>query len=474
MWMRLTWCGLAAAFAGAAYAETAVYDLNADTAKQWTGVKWSADDEALGPASNDAASLKLVDLPKHEAVRVRVVLMLRGFWDGEAFADAKRQVIGPDQWGMRLVGGPTLIHTTFSYDGDHLQSFPRPWRQPGVKRATGAAKHGHTAVDGKGHSYARYVLTCTLPHQARSLTLRCYGEGLDPDETWSLEQVRVETLDALPAVKPAEIAKLIDALHGDDAAASEAAAWQLAWAGDAAIGPLIASLGDASKVVVAAGDDSKRLLALVKQLDADAFEQREAAMAKLAKLDDANKRELKRLAEAMDLTYEQTWRLAEVLKGGTSGGGDGHRAHPPAPTAAAQQRARVLRVLELINSDAAAAARRKHGLPLATESLKPGAVFAGVCGQDGYPSYPMHMTITQVKGDEVHGEFRWKTLRDSRSKFKGVLDDNRLTFTEYELISGGGIVIPVNYRAVFVGDMISGCWFSESGDATLYGTLQQE
>ena len=64
------------------------------------------------------------------------------------------------------------------------------------------------------------------------------------------------------------------------------------------------------------------------------------------------------------------------------------------------------------------------------------------------------------------GVLHWKTLNDSTTKFRGKIQNGRLTFTEDELASSGGygidwltgngVVLPVDYVAQVSGSTMTG------------------
>ena len=90
----------------------------------------------------------------------------------------------------------------------------------------------------------------------------------------------------------------------------------------------------------------------------------------------------------------------------------------------------------------------------------------GTCSQEGLGEYPMHMTMEVGPNGQVIGTLHWKTLNDSTTKFRGKIQNGRLTFTENELLStggygidwltGNGVVLPVDYEAHVSGSTMSG------------------
>jgi hypothetical protein len=82
----------------------------------------------------------------------------------------------------------------------------------------------------------------------------------------------------------------------------------------------------------------------------------------------------------------------------------------------------------------------------------------GQCSQKGYKPYPMIMYVNERNGSEINGVLHWPTLRNSKTRFKGKIEDKHLTFTEYELIAGGGIAMPNLYEGEIIGNRIYGTW----------------
>ena len=125
------------------------------------------------------------------------------------------------------------------------------------------------------------------------------------------------------------------------------------------------------------------------------------------------------------------------------------------------QRARVLRVLHLIDTEKARHARGRIIMISAEEAITQRGYFIGTCGEDGAPTYPMQFDFYKVSDGKVSGWIYWPTRGESRSKFKGTIDDNRLLITEHDLLKGSGIKVPVHYRGVLVGNAFTGCWYTK-------------
>jgi|GEM_PF-4254369 len=97
-----------------------------------------------------------------------------------------------------------------------------------------------------------------------------------------------------------------------------------------------------------------------------------------------------------------------------------------------------------------------HYHALAADPLQPGAVGTGTFAQPDMAPYPMILTVTARRGNVVYGTLRWPTLRNSRSRFQGVIHQAaRFTFVEYEVIQGT-VGVPTVYQATIIGDHIAG------------------
>lgn len=101
-------------------------------------------------------------------------------------------------------------------------------------------------------------------------------------------------------------------------------------------------------------------------------------------------------------------------------------------------------------------------------------VWKGKCSQSGYEPYPMIMYVRGRKGNEISGILHWPTLRNSKTKFKGKIKDDSVSFTEYELIQGSGIALPTLYEAKIVDDLISGTWTYADTRGTFHVQLVRE
>jgi hypothetical protein len=132
--------------------------------------------------------LKLDKLPRHSEATVSFDLLILKSWDGSS------PRYGPDRWSLKVVGGATLLDTTFSNNpklatDKSFQDYPHPHGRP---------QAGATAVQALGYKFfgdSTYHLSFTFPHDADTLVLEFSsdlfeGKGVD-DESWGLDDVKV-------------------------------------------------------------------------------------------------------------------------------------------------------------------------------------------------------------------------------------------------------------------------------------------
>lgn len=140
---------------------------------------------------SESVALTLKDLKAHSQATVSFDLYILKSWDGN------NPNYGPDRWGLKVRGGPTLLDTTFSnnfktgsYDLS-LQTYPTANSAPQT-RATAANSLGY-----RFYGDSVYHLTFTFPHRSNTLILYFSsslfeGKGTE-DESWGLDNVRVLT-----------------------------------------------------------------------------------------------------------------------------------------------------------------------------------------------------------------------------------------------------------------------------------------
>jgi len=150
-----------------------------------------------GPYSN---TLVLEGLPLHSHVMVSFDLFLIGTWDGN------NTTYGPDTWDLSVVGGPTLLHTTFSmFQGCYGSVFPQayPDSYPGGSHPafTGATEVGTLGnyVDCEDFS-AVYRLEFSFLNSGTSLRLRFSSSGGQKveDESWGVDNFEIRVFGDEP------------------------------------------------------------------------------------------------------------------------------------------------------------------------------------------------------------------------------------------------------------------------------------
>jgi RHS repeat-associated protein len=160
------------------------------------------------PDNLKQTKLALNNLPEHETVTISFKLFINGSWGGSVGAYA------PDTWKLGVVGGPTLLYTTFGsgyFDdsgspvppvipaGTESQAYPDTFvdSNPSLylnKAGKGAAEIntlGYYLTDSWGD--AVYNLSFTFNHNLGNLAFDFIG-GTDEDinnESWGLDDVEV-------------------------------------------------------------------------------------------------------------------------------------------------------------------------------------------------------------------------------------------------------------------------------------------
>jgi len=192
----------------------------------------------LGQFGNDEVRLALKRLGPHQYVRVSFELFIIHSWDG----DTQEGDIGPDVWSFGIEGGPQLLRTTFC---EHpvapsgKQTFPDDYPGPQHASRTGAAEVeqlGYKFPDNPDARDAVYRLSFTFPHTAADVTVVFAGSGLQAlaDESWGLDNVRVELLDGPVRLEEKQLEARWAALQGDDSVKAFGAYCRLMAAGEQA------------------------------------------------------------------------------------------------------------------------------------------------------------------------------------------------------------------------------------------------
>lgn len=157
----------------------------------------------LGQFGNETVGLHLDNLPEHEALRLSFDLYIIGSWDGDTMP-------GPDEWGVRIADGMTLLHTTFavsSPNSGRTQNFPH-W----VGGASHAQRTGAVESNALGYTWSNdarpipvqtdavWHIEIVFAHLGDSIDFEFFARGLQPleDEAWGLDNVRVDA-SVIPA-----------------------------------------------------------------------------------------------------------------------------------------------------------------------------------------------------------------------------------------------------------------------------------
>lgn len=189
-----------------------------------------------GPFANQPVSLNLDRLPAHRWVRVTFDLYIVGSWDGSS------PVWGPDLWSLSVRGAQRLISATFcawGYAGNNEQSFPDDYQHAVHPAWTGGARQAVVDLPGDERPVQSgvYQVEALFPHEAASLVLDFAGAYEDPakePQTWSIGNVKVETLEANILTDEVAIPDLWEDLASPDSVKANAALWHLVGAGAAA------------------------------------------------------------------------------------------------------------------------------------------------------------------------------------------------------------------------------------------------
>ncbi len=424
------------------------------------GPEWSARSTAatnrggrrfLGPFANGGARLRLTKLPAHRFLTVRFDLLILSTWDGDEVLTGDGAAIGPDQWGLRVVGGPTLVHATFNNDtptGGTTQSFPANLHQAAYPPRTGAVENN--TLGGRLYGDSVYRVSCTFPHTARALELDFYGLNLQSvsDESWGLDNLVVSTATAhlYGRATEADLRSLWEDLIGEDPIRSDQAVWRLACAGERAVALIDRQFPSDAPAAV----DPRRVQRLIDELDSDDWQTRHRATEALTRMGPQVLPAL-RAALARDLSAEARMRIEGILR---------KARQASDPTARGARRSlRAARVLELIGTRPAGklAARLLNG-PVGAEAIRPGSRWVGVRSSRGGPVRAMVLVVEQRKGDRFAGTVHVPTLGTRRRRFAGTIHDNRVEFTERDLPTGGEDHPPGNYRGRIIGRTLTGWW----------------
>jgi hypothetical protein len=333
-------------------------DFQGPLGKQWSAIRAASSPKGgrtfLGQFGSETVSLTLKDLPAHTYVRVSFDLLIINTWDGSHEGN------GPDHWQLSVKDGPQLIHTTFSIAANwpsHNQAFPDIYPFGSHSGRLGAA-----AEDSLGYQNDLvYNLSVVFPHREKLLDLGFSAANLQDvsDESWGLDNVKVEVFAEPPAVHltDEQLGKLSAELVGADPVAAHKAMWQLIGAGDRAVGFLRArALAKPEAETVA---DSGEIAALISRLDDDQWRVRDRATRELRERIDEAEPQIRKALQG-DCSAELRARLEEILK--SSGRASQARIDP---------RVRVLWALRIIGSPKAEKLLRELAAHLVETSRNP-------------------------------------------------------------------------------------------------------
>ena len=291
----------------------------------------------LGPFGNHEVRLTLKDLPAHTNLRVSFDLFVLRSWDGKEWSSPGA---GPDVWSAEVAGRGKLLRCTFANQPmqfSNQQTFPDPYPGPLHPPQTGAAERDSLgqAAGGEELGSAVYRLSFAFPHRAGDLTLRFASAHLEPldNESWGLDNVRVELAPSPPPPDEKHLRACWEALHGEQRVRAFRAYCDLLAAGEHAAVFLERTLRPRPVDEAAARRE-------IAALDARQWARREKASEALRRM---GPHVAPLLREALDAkpSAEAATRIGDLLEGFTSGELD--------PTDLACS-LRVLRVLRMAGS----------------------------------------------------------------------------------------------------------------------------
>lgn len=208
---RLTLAAALVLAGSKAHAQTVVYktDFESGSGSEWSLFRTSS--RAIGAApgagrflgefSNESTRLSLNGLATHTRARVQFDLFIIGSWDGNG-----NFVGGVDRWSLGVTGGPTLVDTTFSNTGPEVglsnrQAYPGSY--PGGDHAARTGSVSYTGgVGNYGDTHYRIVKEFDHSGSSLGLDFSSQTQFQPEDETWGLDNVCVELLDASAVPEP--------------------------------------------------------------------------------------------------------------------------------------------------------------------------------------------------------------------------------------------------------------------------------
>lgn len=146
-----------------------------------------------GNYMNDSLQFVLSNLPIHDSILVTADLYLFDSWDGNCGGAQ-----GPDYWGMHANGGG-LFRTTFSNFPFGSQTCSNVQAYPGSVGSsnawgTGAEQRNLPAIMWNAPISTKYPFSRSLNHNSSSLKLSFFGNNLQTDESWGIDNVTISTI----------------------------------------------------------------------------------------------------------------------------------------------------------------------------------------------------------------------------------------------------------------------------------------
>jgi hypothetical protein len=201
-----------ASFTEQAEAATIVYSADFETpvGSEWSntsrsttpGTATHSTDRFLGEFGNSTISLTLSNLSPHTQVTLAFDLFVIRTWDGNGLAGD-----GPDNFDVKVSGGPTLLNTNFANYPNHTQAFPNMLPPDGLG-GTFAPQTGASEISTLGYFYVPenrahdsvYVFNFTFTSSASTLVLNFHASPNEAisNESWGLNNVLVSTTNAVP------------------------------------------------------------------------------------------------------------------------------------------------------------------------------------------------------------------------------------------------------------------------------------
>jgi hypothetical protein len=165
--------------------------------------------KVIGRYSENGFDLRLDSIPKHDLVQISFDLYIHDTWDGNA---AKPE--GPDIWIMNIDGWSAIYATIASgLCADCKQSYPV--LQPSIENnrfnffnyepnsnAIQTDLPGACKLEGVKGGTVKYRILRTIEHTDSKLTIGCYAQLEDPDQTnkncnesWSVDNIKIKVIE---------------------------------------------------------------------------------------------------------------------------------------------------------------------------------------------------------------------------------------------------------------------------------------